>query len=138
MRRQASDPGLQSVQVTPFMSVVLVLDRAVRVVRALPEEVPPWVVTRSTSGRCQGDVRRTRFRTAPTWSRRPAVFDRFVAEAAELPTEQQLVAMRQMIDQLEGLWLAAAADFSESGEIAETGHPIAGVVDAPPLQPGPG
>ena len=52
-----------------------------------------------------------------------SVFDRFVAEAESLPTEQQLVAMRQVIDQLEGLWLAASADFSESGELAETGHP---------------
>lgn len=51
------------------------------------------------------------------------VFDRFTAEAESLPTEQQLVAMRQVIDQLEGLWLAASADFSESGEIADTGHP---------------
>jgi hypothetical protein len=51
------------------------------------------------------------------------VFDRFAAEADSLPTEQQLVSMRQMIDQLEGLWLAASADFSESGEIADTGHP---------------
>ena len=52
-----------------------------------------------------------------------SVFDRFTSEAESLPTEQQLVAMRQMIDQLEGLWLAASADFSESGEIADTGHP---------------
>jgi hypothetical protein len=51
------------------------------------------------------------------------VFDRFTAESESMPTEQQLVAMRQMIDQLEGLWLAASADFSESGEIADTGHP---------------
>ena len=46
----------------------------------------------------------------------------FAADAEQLPTERQLVAMRQLIDRLEGLWLAAAADFSESGEIAETGH----------------
>ncbi len=51
------------------------------------------------------------------------VFERFTAEAESMPTEQQLVAMRQMIDQLEALWLAASADFSESGEIADTGHP---------------
>lgn len=51
-----------------------------------------------------------------------SVFDRFVASAAELPAGDQLVAMRQVIDQLEGLWLAAAADFSESGELAESGH----------------
>ena len=47
----------------------------------------------------------------------------FVRRAESLPTGEQLVAMRQMIDQLEGLWLAATADFSESGELAETGHP---------------
>lgn len=51
-----------------------------------------------------------------------AVLAQFAADAEQLPTEQQLVAMRQLIDRLEGLWLAAAADFSESGEIAETGH----------------
>jgi hypothetical protein len=50
------------------------------------------------------------------------VFDRFTAEAASLPAEQQLVEMRQVIDQLEGLWLAASADFAESGELAESGH----------------
>ncbi len=51
------------------------------------------------------------------------VFSRFVAEAGDLPTGEQLMAMRRVIDQLEGLWLAATADFSESGELAETGHP---------------
>lgn len=51
------------------------------------------------------------------------VFSLFVAEADDLPTAEQLVAMRHVIDQLEGLWLAATADFSESGELAETGHP---------------
>jgi hypothetical protein len=50
------------------------------------------------------------------------VFDRFAAEAGSLPVERQLLAMRQMVDQLEGLWLAAAADFAESGELAEGGH----------------
>ena len=50
------------------------------------------------------------------------VFSRFVAESGDLPTGEQLVAMRRVIDQLEGLWLAATADFSESGELAETGH----------------
>lgn len=52
-----------------------------------------------------------------------AVFGRFVAEAESLRAEPQLVAMRQLIDQLEGLWLAASADLSESGQIADTGHP---------------
>jgi hypothetical protein len=51
------------------------------------------------------------------------VFGQFVAEAEDLPTDDQLVAMRRVIDQLEALWLAAAADFFESGELAETGHP---------------
>lgn len=51
------------------------------------------------------------------------VFSLFVAQADVLPTAEQLVAMRQVIDQLEGFWLAASADFSESGELAETGHP---------------
>ena len=51
------------------------------------------------------------------------VFSCFVAEAGDLPTGEQLMAMRRVIDQLEGLWLAATADFSESGELAETGHP---------------
>ncbi len=50
-------------------------------------------------------------------------FERFTSEAESLPTGQRLVAMRQVIDQLEGLWLAASADFAESGELAETGHP---------------
>lgn len=51
-----------------------------------------------------------------------SVFERFVASAADLTAEEQLVAMRRVIDQLEGLWLAAAADFSGSGELAESGH----------------
>ncbi len=51
-----------------------------------------------------------------------AVVAQFAAGAEELSSEQQLVAMRKLIDGMEGLWLAAAADFSESGEIAETGH----------------
>jgi hypothetical protein len=50
------------------------------------------------------------------------VVEQFAADAEELSLEQQLVAMRRLIDRMEGLWLAAAADFSESGEIAETGH----------------
>ncbi len=51
-----------------------------------------------------------------------SAFDEFVATASDLDAAEQLVAMRQVIDRLEGLWLAAAADFSESGELAETGH----------------
>ncbi len=47
----------------------------------------------------------------------------FVRQAEALPTGEQLVSMRHMIDELEGLWLAATADFSESGELAESGHP---------------
>ncbi len=51
-----------------------------------------------------------------------SVVAEFVATAADADAGEQLVAMRQVIDRLEGLWLAAAADFSESGELAETGH----------------
>jgi hypothetical protein len=51
-----------------------------------------------------------------------SVFDQFAATAAGLSAADRLVAMRTMIDQLEGLWLAATADFSESGELAESGH----------------
>ncbi|MEO8106365.1 MAG: DUF222 domain-containing protein [Actinomycetes bacterium] len=51
------------------------------------------------------------------------VFGQFVARAGDLPTAEKLVEMRRTLDQLEGLWLAASADFSESGELAETGHP---------------
>ena len=51
-----------------------------------------------------------------------SVFGEFVETAAHLDAAEQLVAMRQVIDRLEGLWLAAAADFSESGALAETGH----------------
>ncbi|MEO8106095.1 MAG: DUF222 domain-containing protein [Actinomycetes bacterium] len=51
-----------------------------------------------------------------------AAVAQFTQDAERLPTEPQLVAMRQLIDRLEGLWLAASADFSESGEIAKTGH----------------
>lgn len=51
-----------------------------------------------------------------------SLFGEFVAAASDLDAADQLVAMRQVIDQLEGLWLAAAADFSESGALAETGH----------------
>ncbi|MCZ3387017.1 MAG: HNH endonuclease [Actinomycetia bacterium] len=52
-----------------------------------------------------------------------SVFDEFVTDASGRDAGEQLVAMRQVIDRLEGLWLAAAADFSESGELAESGHP---------------
>ena len=77
-----------------------------------------------TAGRYRGAVRRIRSRTAPTSLRKCSRSSgSFVRRAEALPTGEQLVAMRQMIDQLEGLWLAAAADFSESGELAETGHP---------------
>jgi hypothetical protein len=51
------------------------------------------------------------------------VVERFAAEAQSLPTEGTLVSMRRAIDQLEALWLAASAEFSESGELADTGHP---------------
>lgn len=72
---------------------------------------PPWAIPGLSPGsgtRLAGEAER--------------IFSEFVGGATGKSTEGQLVAMRRTLDRLEGLWMAASAEFDRSGERQATGH----------------